>query len=149
VLSSSSVFYLRLRVRASLLVVVVQAPLLGSPTTVVLSTSARDRGRVHRVRQRSVADLTVVAVACLVACSPSVVCCTPALVPTPGSRWRSRACSSSLRCTRSHPSGFARARVCRQAIEPVFPLLNLVFALLVAVVIKVLDYAPSSSRTGC
>jgi hypothetical protein len=49
VLSSSSV----LRVRASLLVVVVQAPLLRSPTTVVLSASARDRGRVHRVRQHS------------------------------------------------------------------------------------------------
>jgi hypothetical protein len=31
------------------------------------------------------------------------------------------ACSSSLRCTRSHPSGFVRARVCRQAVEPVFP----------------------------
>jgi hypothetical protein len=63
-------------VRASLLVVVVQAPLLGSPTTVVLSTSTRDRGRVHRVRQRSVADSTIVAAACLVACSTSVVCCT-------------------------------------------------------------------------
>jgi hypothetical protein len=31
------------------------------------------------------------------------------------------ACSSSLQCTRSHPSGFARARVCRQAVEPIFP----------------------------
>jgi hypothetical protein len=121
VLSSSSVFCLWLRVCASLLVVVVQDPLLGSPTTVVLSASARDRGRVHRVCQRSVADSTVVAAACLVACSPGVVCCTPALVPTLGLRWRSRACSSSLRCTRSHPSGFAHARVCRRAVEPSLP----------------------------
>jgi hypothetical protein len=45
----------------------------------------------------------------------------PALVPTPGSRWCSRACSSSLRCTRSHPLGFAHAHVCCRAIEPVLP----------------------------
>jgi hypothetical protein len=76
VLSSSSVFCLWLRVRASLLVVVVQAPLLGSPTTVVLSASARDRGHVHRVRQCSVADSTIIAAACLVACSQGVVFCT-------------------------------------------------------------------------
>jgi hypothetical protein len=44
-----------------------------------------------------------------------------ALVPTPGSRWRSHACSSSLRCTRSHPSGFAHARICRRAVEPILP----------------------------
>jgi hypothetical protein len=64
----------------------------------------------------TLADSTVVAAACLVACSPGVVCCTPALVPTPGSRWRSHACSTSLRCTRSHPSGFVHARVCRRAV---------------------------------
>lgn len=49
---------------------VAQAPLLGSPASVVLSTPARDCGRVHRVRQHSVADSTIVAVACLTACSP-------------------------------------------------------------------------------
>jgi hypothetical protein len=47
-----------------------------SPAAVVLSASARDRGRVHRVCQRSVVYSTVVAVVCLVACSSGVVCCT-------------------------------------------------------------------------
>jgi hypothetical protein len=57
-----------------------------SPATVVLSASARDRGRVHQVRQRSVADSTVLAAACLAACSSGVVCCTLALVLAPSSR---------------------------------------------------------------
>jgi hypothetical protein len=43
------------------------------------------------------------------------------LVLTLGSSRCSRACSSSLRCTRSRPSGFARACVCRRTVEPVFP----------------------------
>jgi hypothetical protein len=40
-----------------------------SPAAVVLSASAHDRGRVHRVRQRFVVDSIVLAVACLAACS--------------------------------------------------------------------------------
>jgi hypothetical protein len=63
-----------------------RAPLLGSSAVVVLSAPTRDRGCVHRVRQRSVADSTVIIAACLAACPPSVVCCTPALVLAPGSR---------------------------------------------------------------
>jgi hypothetical protein len=56
------------------------------PATVVLSASACDRGRVHRVRQCSIADSTVVATARLVACSSGVICCTPTLVLAFGSR---------------------------------------------------------------
>jgi hypothetical protein len=44
-----------------------------SLATVILTASARDRGRVRRVRQHYVVDSTIVAVICLVACSPSVV----------------------------------------------------------------------------
>jgi hypothetical protein len=57
-----------------------------SSAVVVLSASARDRGRVRRVRQHSVADSTVVAVVCLVAWSSSVAGCTLALVLAAGSR---------------------------------------------------------------
>jgi hypothetical protein len=57
-----------------------------SSAVVVLFASARDRGRVRRVRQHSVADSTVVDVVCLAACSPSVVGCTSALVLAAGSR---------------------------------------------------------------
>jgi hypothetical protein len=68
------------------LVVVAQAPLLGSSAAIVLSALARDRGRVHRVRQRSVVDSTVVAAVCLAPCSPGVVCCTTTLMLATGSR---------------------------------------------------------------
>jgi hypothetical protein len=57
-----------------------------SSVVVVLSASARDRGRVRRVHQCSVANSTVVAMVCFTACSPSVVGCTSALVLAAGSR---------------------------------------------------------------
>jgi hypothetical protein len=57
-----------------------------SSAVVVLSASARDRGRVRRVRQRSVADSTIVAVVRFAVCSLSVVGCTSALVLAAGSR---------------------------------------------------------------
>jgi hypothetical protein len=57
-----------------------------SSAVVVLSASARDRGSVRRVRQRSVANSTVVAVVRFVVCSPSVVGCTSTLVLAAGSR---------------------------------------------------------------
>jgi hypothetical protein len=57
-----------------------------SSAVVVLSASARDRGSVRRVRQRSVADSIVVAVVCFAACSPSVIGCTSTLVLVAGLR---------------------------------------------------------------
>jgi hypothetical protein len=57
-----------------------------SSVIVVLSASARNRGRVRRVRQHSVADSTIFAVMCLAACSTSVVSCTSAPVLAAGSR---------------------------------------------------------------
>jgi hypothetical protein len=57
-----------------------------SSAVVILSAPARDRGRVRRVRQRSVADSTVLAIVCFAACSPNVVGCTSAFVLATGSR---------------------------------------------------------------
>jgi hypothetical protein len=57
-----------------------------SSVVVVLFASARDRGHVCRVRQHSIADSSVVAIVCFVACSLSVVGCTLALVLAAGSR---------------------------------------------------------------
>jgi hypothetical protein len=56
-----------------------------SPAVVVLFASAGDRGHVHRVRQRFVANLTVVIAVCLAAGLEGVVYCTSALVLAPGS----------------------------------------------------------------
>jgi hypothetical protein len=62
------------------------ASVASSLATVILTVSAHDRDRVRRVRKRFVVDSTVVTVASLAACSPSVVGCTSALVLVAGPR---------------------------------------------------------------